>query len=149
MDLSFFASSFDIDCPAESRLNQPMWNSKEYQLLDFGQGRKLESFGGCVVDRPCPAAFSFDKRDRELWGEADLAFDGPKGPGWIWNKQQADSWRIRHRSVVLNLETTPLDTWCLSRTKPELGLDVRTARWVVWRVLRDNRLAIAGGRGNG
>ncbi len=36
-----------------------------------------------------------------------MAFDGPKGPGWIWNKQLADSWRIRHRSVVLNLETTP------------------------------------------
>ncbi len=28
----------------------------DYELLDFGAGRKLERFGEVVVDRPCPAA---------------------------------------------------------------------------------------------
>ena len=28
----------------------------QYELLDFGDGRKLERFGEVVVDRPCPAA---------------------------------------------------------------------------------------------
>ena len=32
------------------------WDPAEYQLLDFGRGRKLESFGGKILDRLCPAA---------------------------------------------------------------------------------------------
>ena len=33
-----------------------MFAIDEYQLLDFGAGRKLERFGPYVVDRPSPAA---------------------------------------------------------------------------------------------
>ena len=84
-----------------------MWNPNEYRLLDFGQGRKLESFGGRVVDRPCPAAFGFDKRNRERWEVVDLAFDGPSGPGWSWSHQKPTEWKVRHDKVVLELEPTP------------------------------------------
>jgi len=28
----------------------------QYELLDFGAGRKLERFGRYLIDRPCPAA---------------------------------------------------------------------------------------------
>lgn len=44
-----------------------------YQLLDFGMGRKLEQIGGLVVDRPCPIA-NAAKKDARLWSQTDLSF---------------------------------------------------------------------------
>ena len=35
----------------------------DYQLLDFGDGRRLERFGEIVLDRPCPAAEAFQRAD--------------------------------------------------------------------------------------
>ncbi|MDR3234646.1 MAG: class I SAM-dependent methyltransferase [Planctomycetaceae bacterium] len=47
----------------------------DYELIDFGNGRRLERFGTLVLDRPCPAA---DNRQRKpvLWHKADARFDG-------------------------------------------------------------------------
>ena len=46
--------------------------NKNYQLLDFGSGRKLEQFGSVVLDRPCPAADLHAVRDPNQWSNADL-----------------------------------------------------------------------------
>ena len=35
---------------------EKMFDSSQYQLLDFGNGRRLERFGPVVLDRPCSAA---------------------------------------------------------------------------------------------
>ncbi|WP_231743767.1 class I SAM-dependent methyltransferase [Stieleria neptunia] len=45
-----------------------------YRLLDFGQGRKLESFGGRILDRPSPAADGGRKHHPDLWAGADSVF---------------------------------------------------------------------------
>lgn len=45
-----------------------------YQLIDFGGGRKLESFGRRLLDRPCPAADGHAKRHRPRWADADSIF---------------------------------------------------------------------------
>ena len=37
--------------------------SNDYQLLDFGGGRRLERFGQIMLDRPCPAAEPFERAD--------------------------------------------------------------------------------------
>ncbi|MBB3208461.1 23S rRNA (cytosine1962-C5)-methyltransferase [Rhodopirellula rubra] len=49
--------------------------SRRYQLLDFGNGRKLESLAGRLVDRPCPAADHAVPHDPSLWRDADSHFD--------------------------------------------------------------------------
>lgn len=49
-----------------------------YQLIDFGQGRKLESFGGRLFNRPSPAAEGEPRRSPELWRDADSFFDAGK-----------------------------------------------------------------------
>ncbi|EMI54764.1 class I SAM-dependent methyltransferase [Rhodopirellula sallentina] len=49
--------------------------SRRYQLLDFGNGRKLESLAGRVVDRPCPAADNIPPHNRSLWRNPDSYFD--------------------------------------------------------------------------
>ena len=33
-----------------------MFSCREYALLDFGDGRRLERFGEIMLNRPCPAA---------------------------------------------------------------------------------------------
>lgn len=47
-----------------------------YQLIDFGDGRKLESLDGYIVDRPSPAASAVSKTcDRHRWLAADARYD--------------------------------------------------------------------------
>lgn len=42
----------------------------EYQLIDFGRGRKLERFDGRLLDRPCPAADGIPQATPNSWSKA-------------------------------------------------------------------------------
>ncbi|MFK8110840.1 MAG: SAM-dependent methyltransferase [Rubripirellula sp.] len=46
-----------------------------YQLIDFGDGRKLESLAGHLVDRPSPAAMGHPRSQPSRWQEADARYD--------------------------------------------------------------------------
>ena len=63
---------------------------QSYELLDFGDGRKLERFGEIVLNRPCPAAERLPQSRPELWAGATARFRGPRtGDGsWTPNKKQ-------------------------------------------------------------
>ena len=52
-----------------------MFTPDQYQLLDFGDGRRLERFGGVTLDRPCPAAEHVAAADPAAWPQADARFD--------------------------------------------------------------------------
>ena len=52
---------------AEERMAMFMTAPDEYQLLDFGAGRRLERFGQITLDRPCPAAEPFEQADPDAW----------------------------------------------------------------------------------
>ena len=47
----------------------------QYRLIDFGDGRKLESLCGHLVDRPSPAAVGAKRLVPQQWEEADSRFD--------------------------------------------------------------------------
>ncbi|TWU50518.1 Ribosomal RNA large subunit methyltransferase K/L [Rubripirellula tenax] len=47
----------------------------QYRLLDFGDGRKLESVGGYLIDRPCPAAAWSKPADKSKWQNVDARYD--------------------------------------------------------------------------
>jgi 23S rRNA (cytosine1962-C5)-methyltransferase len=47
----------------------------DYALIDFGEGRKLESFAGYLVDRPCPAADGIARARPDQWNQIDARFD--------------------------------------------------------------------------
>jgi 23S rRNA (cytosine1962-C5)-methyltransferase len=49
--------------------------SDRYELIDFGNGRKLESLAGHVVDRPCPAADMLLPHNPTRWADADARFN--------------------------------------------------------------------------
>ena len=65
-----------VDCKGRvagiSRLSRRiMFDPQAYQLLDFGEGRRLERVGGVVLDRPCPAAENMPHADAAAWTAAD------------------------------------------------------------------------------
>ncbi len=58
-------------------------SSLQYELLDFGDGRKLERFGDVVLDRPSPAAGGLRKSWPREWAKATARFNGTTTEG-IW-----------------------------------------------------------------
>ena len=60
----------------------PPWT--DYQLLDYGAGRKLERFGKLVLDRPCPAADREKKSTPAAWKEAVARYDGSRVTDGVW-----------------------------------------------------------------
>ena len=53
-------------------------NSDPYELIDFGDGRKLESLAGYLIDRPSPAAQGIPPVQPERWRGADARYDGER-----------------------------------------------------------------------
>ncbi len=47
----------------------------DYELLDFGEGEKLERFGEITLRRPDPQALGFKRADAATWDRAHLVFE--------------------------------------------------------------------------
>jgi 23S rRNA (cytosine1962-C5)-methyltransferase len=69
-----------------------------YELLDAGDGRRLERFGDRVLDRPAPAATE-PRLAPDAWAGADLRFDADGG-GWTALKE---AWQVTIDGLVLEL----------------------------------------------
>jgi 23S rRNA (cytosine1962-C5)-methyltransferase len=99
----------------------------EYQLLDFGNGRRLEKFGAYTVDRPCPAVERFPKAAPKTWDNASACFEdgGAKDGRWFFpRKPLPDSWTVEWRSLRLELKCTPQGQVGLpSRSRTGSGLE--------------------------
>jgi 23S rRNA (cytosine1962-C5)-methyltransferase len=70
-----------------------------YALLDAGDGRRLERFGGRVVDRPAPAAVE-PRRDFLAWRSSDLRFDA--GRGWTERGEPVEAAAVGPWTVVVD-----------------------------------------------
>ena len=56
----------------------PVEEKEDYELLDSGDGRKLERFGRVTLARPCSQAL-WRPAHPELWSRADASFDREDG----------------------------------------------------------------------
>ncbi len=85
-----------------------MRDSKPYELLDFGHGRRLERFGELVLDRPCPAAVNFERSDPLLWEEADARFEGRERERgrWVCRRSLPERWTLAHGPLRFELKRT-------------------------------------------
>ena len=85
-----------------------MFESDEHQLLDFGDGRRLERFGSLVLDRPCLTAESTAKADPALWERADARFVRTEGKlgQWLSDRELPERWTITHGPLVFELKRT-------------------------------------------
>ena len=74
------------------KARQPL--SDDYELLDSGDGRKLERFGRYRVVRPCAQAIWPRQKDPVIWEDAEASFERRPGKGWQLRTEVPDSWRI-------------------------------------------------------
>jgi 23S rRNA (cytosine1962-C5)-methyltransferase len=86
-----------------------MFASEVYQLLDFGNGRRLERFGPWRLDRPCPAADDVPVARPALWASAQARFERTAAnPGtWRLAAQVPQRWTIARGPLVFELKRTP------------------------------------------
>ena len=85
-----------------------MWDPGQYQLLDFGDSRRLDRFGPLVLDRPCLAAEGISRAAPQLWPEADARFDRDAGKQGRWTLRGAvaASWTITYARLIFELKRT-------------------------------------------
>ena len=73
----------------------------DYELLDAGDGRRLERFGERVVDRPAPGADAALAASR-TWAGAHLRYDRHTG----WSGEERGPWTIEADGLRLELRPT-------------------------------------------
>lgn len=77
----------------------------QYELLDSGNGRKLERFGEVVLERPCAQAV-WKPAHPEQWRSADARFDRNDGLNWKGRERLADPWIVEIAGVRMKLSAT-------------------------------------------
>jgi 23S rRNA (cytosine1962-C5)-methyltransferase len=81
---------------------------KDYELMDSGDGEKLERFGGCILRRPDPQALWKKNLPEDKWADTDANFvrSGSKG-SWKFKKDIPKEWKINFGGLKLNISPTP------------------------------------------
>lgn len=75
----------------------------QYELIDSGEGRKLEQFAGVLLDRPDPQAL-WHKGNPEKWLDAQAQFLwADKGERWKLAVGISESWHITRGDMTLEL----------------------------------------------
>ncbi len=82
--------------------------TKDYELIDSGNGRKLERFGNVVLSRPDPQALWNTFLSEEKWNDADAYFVR-KGNSTEWkfnNKNMPREWTVTFDVISLWVKPT-------------------------------------------
>ena len=82
-----------------------MFQPDQYELIDFGDGEKLERFGDHVVRRQSPSVEKYST-DKRRW-QCDLQFLRHPQSHWMPAATAADSWSISHRKKRFLLKQSP------------------------------------------
>ena len=80
--------------------------NEDYELLDSGDGRKLERFGKYVLARPCSQAMWRPTRSPAEWAKADASFDREDGNNWHGRANLPKEWQIETAGVKFKLGGT-------------------------------------------
>src|SRR4030042_1067221 len=84
----------------------------DYQLIDSGQGEKLERFGpqatGYTIVRPDPRALWEKKLPQDTWDTSDATYTrtDPKTGQWHVQKPPPHQWQIRYHELIFTLRPT-------------------------------------------
>lgn len=80
-----------------------------YELIDSGNGRKLERVGEWLLDRQAPQAVWKPALAEDEWKQVDAYHvrDERGGGRWRFHRELPDSWVIDHRGMKLVVKPTP------------------------------------------
>ena len=76
-----------------------------YELLDSGNGKKLERFGDVVLERPCAQAV-WVPQDPGLWETATARFNRVGGHNWEGRGKLPSAWTVEIGGVAMKLSAT-------------------------------------------
>ena len=96
-----------------------MASGGDYELIDAGDGRRLERFGAIVLDRPCPPAADRPRRDPGAWANAAARFD------------RALEGALTHAGWATR-DGTPLEPWCIQDGGLTVELRLAASGQVGW-----------------
>ncbi len=82
--------------------------SDSYELIDTGDGMKLERYGSVVLSRPDNQAIWSKTLKQEEWDKADAFFShGEKSGRWNKKGEISDEWQINFEGLNFNLKLLP------------------------------------------
>lgn len=81
---------------------------KEYELIDSGDGMKLERFNRYIVARPDPRAIWQRSADKTVWDRADANFVRLTSDDGRWDIRTPppNDWNVRYYDLVFTLKPT-------------------------------------------
>ena len=81
---------------------------RDYELLDCGDGGKLERFGEYMVVRPDPRAIWLKSLQNKYWENADATFirDSSQSGQWQLAKPTPNPWIIKYKELAFYLRPT-------------------------------------------
>ncbi|MEK9184876.1 MAG: class I SAM-dependent methyltransferase [Patescibacteria group bacterium] len=77
--------------------------SKDYELLDSGEGEKLERFGDIILSRPDPQALWHKELSKTEWAKNNGCFSNGE---WKLNKDVPNSWQIELAGLQFLIKPT-------------------------------------------
>ena len=80
---------------------------QQFELLDSGEGQKLERWGDFTLSRPDPQAL-WKKSNPKAWHKADGVYtrDEKGGGRWDFKKPLPQSWTLKYRDLQFKVRPT-------------------------------------------
>lgn len=80
--------------------------NNDYQLLDSGDGLKLESLGLHTVIRPASQAVWTPQLSKNVWQSASLVFSRENEKRWTFKKGRVEPWQINVSGICFKIQPT-------------------------------------------
>jgi 23S rRNA (cytosine1962-C5)-methyltransferase len=80
---------------------------EDYELIDSGDGNRLERFGTYTLIRPDPQAIWHPHLPQSTWEKADATFERTAQDKGIWKKSMPDSWVMRYKKLQFLCKLSP------------------------------------------
>jgi len=96
-----------MNLPQINLLTSPAW--EDYELVDSGDGYKLERFGPYLFKRPEPEAIWQPSKSDKVWNQAHSEFipSAEKNGGhWTENQKMKDRWQMKYRDMTFWVQKT-------------------------------------------
>ena len=108
--------------PTLALLETPYW--RDYELLDSGDGSKLERFGAYTFVRPEVQAMWKKKLSEKEWDSAHVIFQSTNeesGGHWLSKKKIPERWEMEY-SLALNEGVKTIHFWTMTTPGRHLGV---------------------------
>ncbi len=81
---------------------------KDYELLDSGDGEKIERWGSFYLRRPDPQAIWPKDSDFKNWGNVDATYNRSNSGGghWEYKRDLPKNWKISYKDLKFYIEPT-------------------------------------------